>query len=122
MQGLACSPFRRAFNGVFRKALCSGRVLVELLAPRLVRGPGSSSDFGLLHLVRLATLWRVALKAVRVVQVATPHLVRQVLRLRVGEVLGILKLFGTNFAVLRWKTWGCELVSNSASSVACSQP
>ena len=47
-----------------------------MLAPRLVRGPGSSSDFGLVFLVRLVTLWRVALEVVRVVQMATPDLVR----------------------------------------------
>ena len=87
LQGLACSPFRRAVVGKLRKALCGDEHLVELRAPRLVCGPGSSSDFGLLHLVRLATLWRVAFEVVRVMQVATPHLVRQVLRLRVGEVL-----------------------------------
>ena len=92
LQGLACSPFRRAVVGKFRKALCSDAHLVELRAPRLVRGPGSSSHLILVFLVRLVTLWRVALEVVCVVQVATPNLVRQVLRLRVGEILGVLEL------------------------------
>ena len=100
MQGLACSPFRRAVVGKFRKALCSDAHLVELRAPRLVRGPGSSSHLAFVFLVRLVTLWRVALKVVRVVQMATPNLVRQVLRLRIGEVLGILEFLGANLAML----------------------
>ena len=85
LQGLACSPFRRAVVGKFRKALCSDAHLVELRAPRLVRGPGSSSHLALVFLVRLVTLWRVALEVVRVVQVAAPHLVRQVFLLVGGS-------------------------------------
>ena len=67
LQGLACSPFRRAVVGKFRKALCSDAHLVELRAPRLVRGPGSSSHLALVFLVRLVALWRIALEVVRVV-------------------------------------------------------
>ena len=88
LQGLACSPFRRAVVGKFRKALCSDVHLVELRAPRLLRGPGSSSYLALVFLVRLVTLWRVAFEVVRVVQMTTPNLVRQVLRLRIGEFSG----------------------------------
>ena len=92
MQGLACSPFRRAVVGKFRKALCSDAHLVELRAPRHVSGPGGSSHFALVFLVRLVTLWRVALEVVRVVQVPRPDLADEVLGLRVSKVVAFVDL------------------------------
>ena len=64
-------------------------------------GDGSSLVARLDLLGRLGGHWRwLALEVVRVVQVAAPHLVRQVLRLRVSEVLGVLEFLGADLAVL----------------------